>query len=303
MSSPNKTSAYTARYWDSIRQASRVIQNTDCVLAGVGAGMTAAGGLCYADTALAEKWYPEYVALGKKSILEIMSDFWPTTINDHNAAAFWGFWVRHIYHLRYEPDALPPYRALFSIIGGREHFICSTNVDGQLEKAGFDRKKIFAPQGDYALLQCRKPCSQRVFDNKSMIETCLANMASPFEIREADIPRCPVCGDFLIPNLRCDARFVEAPHLWNTRQYEAFIQDARGKRLVLLELGVGFNTPGIIRFPFESITAQFARAILIRVNLSDAAVPEEIQEKSIVIQDDIAAVLNRLQQSCGGGGV
>jgi NAD-dependent SIR2 family protein deacetylase len=253
--------------------------------------MTAAGGLCYTDPALAEKWYPEYFVLGKRSIIDIMGDFWPTTINERNAAAFWGFWARHIFHIRYESGTLRPYRDLFNLIGEKEYFVCSTNVDGQLEKAGFDKSKIFAPQGDYTYFQCKKPCSKEVYSNRAMIETCLNNMASPFEIRVSDIPRCSHCGDYLIPNVRCDFNFVESPHMQNVSRYESFVSNAQGKRLVLLEMGVGFNTPSIIRYPFEQIASQFQQARLVRLNLSNAAVPNEIKAKSISIQEDIGKVL------------
>jgi NAD-dependent SIR2 family protein deacetylase len=279
-------------YYDNIKQAANLVRAADCVLVGVGSGATAAGGLCYTDPALAEKWYPEYFAMGKKSIIDIMSGFWATTINSSNATAFWGFWAKHIYHIRYEPSTLQPYSDLRRIVEGKRLFFCSTNVDGQLEKAGFDTDTIFAPQGDYALFQCVKPCSQEVYNNKELIGTMLANMVSPFEIHEADIPLCPRCGKYLMPNLRCDYNFVEIPHIQNAKRYEYFLHDALGKRLILLELGVGFNTPGIIRFPFEKITASYPHTTLIRINLSNADVSKGIAEKAISINEDVGKALS-----------
>jgi len=281
----------TADYWDNIQTAFECIANAEKLLIGVGAGLTASGGLNYTDPSLAEKWYPEYFEQGKKSIIEIMSDFWVNTINKKNAVSFWGFWARHIWHIRYEPEALKPYFDLFSIASGKEYFICSTNVDGQLEKAGFDKSLIFAPQGDYALFQCSKPCSQDVYNNNKMITTMLKNMVSPFAISSDDIPYCPKCGSYLMPNLRCDDTFVEKPHIKNTDTYKTFIQNAFEKKIVLLELGVGFNTPVIIRYPFEAITLQYPHAKLIRVNIADDTISEKISNKSIFIQEDIGKVL------------
>jgi NAD-dependent SIR2 family protein deacetylase len=261
----------------------------------VGSGMTASGGLNYADRALAEKWYPEYYTAGKRSIIEIMSGFWPTDISERSVTAFWGFWARHIWHIRYEPEALPPYHDLFRLIGNKEYFICSTNVDGQLEKAGFNRRKIFAPQGDYALFQCAKPCSQDVVDNKEQIVAMLANMVSPVEICVDDIPRCPRCGGFMTPNLRCDHRFVGTPHVQNVQSYKKFLSDAYNKNLVLLELGVGFNTPGIIRYPFEAIALKYPNSTLIRINRYDDFVLDTIADKSVSIKQDVGNALHGFQ--------
>ncbi len=294
MFSQNATRGYTGDYSDKILAIADAIKAAECLVIGVGSGMTSAGGLCYTDPALAAKWYPEFT--GQKSIAEIMGDFWPTAISKKNAAAFWGFWAKHIYHIRYEPDALRTYQDLRGIVGGKDYFVCSTNVDGQLEKAGFEKGNIFAPQGDYALLQCEKPCSHEVYGNRRMIETMLKNMPSPLEIRQEDIPRCPRCGRFLIPNLRCDHRFVETPHLHNMESYQSFLNDSRDKHLALLELGVGFNTPGIIRYPFEEITRQYPMATLIRVNLANAAIPDRIAERSIGLQCDLAEFLSALAE-------
>jgi NAD-dependent SIR2 family protein deacetylase len=322
----------TGEYWDNIQKAAECIFNADVLLIGVGSGLTASGGLNYTDPSLAEKWYPEYFKLGKKSIIEIMSGFWPNSINRKNATAFWGFWARHIWHIRYEPQALKPYLDLFSIASHfqnsvsfgngfgqtaqkdslsikskvdfpktealenppnrKKYFICSTNVDGQLEKAGFDKNLIFAPQGDYALFQCSTPCSQDVYDNNKMITTMIENMVSPFEIRPGDIPFCPKCGNYLMPNLRCDDAFVETPHIKNADTYKTFIKNAFENNIVMLELGVGFNTPVIIRYPFEVITLQYPHAKLIRVNIADDVISKKIIDKSIFIQHDIGKVLS-----------
>jgi len=282
----------TTDYWDNIKKSAECIASAEKLFIGVGAGLSASGGLSYADPSLVEKWYPEYFEQGKKSIIEIMSGFWVNTINKKNAAAYWGFWARHIWHIRYEPKALKPYLDLFSIASKKNYFICSTNVDGQLEKAGFDKNLIFAPQGDYAYFQCSTPCSQEIYFNNTMIADMLENMISPFEIRPDDIPYCPKCGNYLIPNLRCDDTFVETPHTENVNTYKTFIQNAFENRIVLLELGVGFNTPVIIRYPFEAITLQYPHAKLIRINISEDTISEKISNKSIFIQDDIGKVLS-----------
>ncbi len=281
----------TGDYWNKLKGIAELIQNAESLLIGVGSGMTASGGLSYTDPVLAQKWYPEYFEQGDRSIIEIMHNFWPNTVNEKNAARFWGFWAKHIFHIRYEPAALKPYLDLYNIAKDKDYFICTTNVDGQLEKAGFDRKDIFSPQGDYALFQCTKPCTKEAYDNKEMIRRMLEHMVSPFEIHTDDIPRCPKCGRLLMPNLRCDDSFVEKPHVKNFNTYKTFIQKAFQKTIVLLELGVGFNTPVIIRYPFEAITLQYPNAKLIRVNTAEDIISDNILDKSVFIQEDIGKVL------------
>jgi NAD-dependent SIR2 family protein deacetylase len=283
----------TRIYWDNIELAIELIKSAEMFIVGIGSGMTSAGGLCYTDTQLALKWYPEYFALGKKSILDIMSNFWPTILTEKNATAFWGFWAKHIYHIRYESDVLQPYTDLFTLLKNKRYFICSTNVDGQLEKAGFDGNDIFAPQGDYALFQCQKACSQEVYNNRNQIYTMLENMTSSTEIRRADIPLCPTCGSLMVPNLRCDNNFVEAAHVQkNAVRYNEYLEETSKKICVLLECGVGFNTPGIIRFPLERMVLASEKARLIRVNISDATIPTQIAGKSVGIEADVGKVLN-----------
>ena len=284
----------TAGYWDKIHQTAEKIKNADCLLIGVGSGMSASGGLDYSDPALGKKWYPEYFDLGRKTIIEIMNGYWPVSLNENNASFYWGFWARHIYHIRYECETLPPYKNLFNITRNRDFFLFTTNVDCQFSKAGFDESVIFSPQGDYGLFQCEKPCTQDVYNNESMVMKMIKNMVSPFEIRKEDIPRCPKCNSLLMPNLRCDNRFAEEPHFKNCDTYTDYINSIQEKKIVLLELGVGYNTPVIIRYPFEAITSKYPYATLIRINITDAGVSKNLAGKSICIEDDIGKVLSDL---------
>ena len=283
----------TKNYWDNIRHATELMQSAEYFIVGIGSGMTAAGGLCYTDPKLAQKWYPEYFALGKKSIVDIMSNFWPPALSKKNVTTFWGFWAKHIYHIRYEADVLQPYTDLFTLLKNKRYFICSTNVDGQLEKAGFAPEDIFAPQGDYALFQCQRPCSRSVCNNRNQIGIMLENMINGTEISSSDIPYCPSCGRFMIPHLRCDVNFIETFRTQqNAVRYGKYIKKTVEKRCVFLELGVGFNTPSIIRFPFEKLALANDNASLVRVNITHGTVPAQLTKKCIVIAADICGVLN-----------
>lgn len=280
-------------YWDSIARAKELIGLADRVIIGIGAGLSAAGGLCYSDPALGLKWYPEYHCMGLKTIGQIMGSYWD--LRQCKAESYWGFWAQHIWHMRYEAEATAPYIDLLGLVSEKDYFICTTNVDSQVEKAGFDLARIFAPQGNYGYFQCSKPCSNELYDNEDSIKVMTEHMPDPFAIRTEDIPLCPRCNRPLIPNLRSDDRFVEKPHLLLAPEYEDFVMQGQNESTLFLELGVGYNTPVIIRFPFESLTKRFAHAHLIRINSSDADVPKEIASKAICIKADLARVLHDLR--------
>ncbi len=287
---------YMKAYLDNIEKIKELINNADYILVGAGAGLSASGGINYLDKELAKKWFPQYEELNLNSIVEIQSAFWDLT--EENVLAYWGYWSRHIYNIRYKTEATKPYLDLYKLLKDKKHFIITTNVDGQFEKAGFRKENIFAPQGDYALFQCLKPCSNELYNNKEMINTMIKNIENKFYIREEEVPICPKCGGFLVPNLRKDNSFVQEPHFKTFNAFNSFIEKARGKNFVLLELGVGYNTPVIIKYPFENITLEYPKnTTLVRINLGENIVPTDIKDKSICINQDIIKILELILEN------
>lgn len=214
-------------------------------------------------------------------------------ISDENILAYWGYWARHINNIRYKSEILELYKNLMEIMKHKNYFICTTNADGQVQRVGFDKERIFAPQGNYDSFQCSIPCRwDEIYPNKEMIENMVASIDKNYKIDSELIPRCSHCGNYLIPNLRCDSKFVEKPHFHNVDMYEKFINENSDKNILFLELGVGFNTPGIICYPFERLTNAYENAKLIRVNKGSAELAEEIIDKSIEIGGDIKLVLS-----------
>lgn len=282
----------TKNYWDSIKRAKALLSDADAVLIGVGAGLSASGGLNYMDPKLAQKWFPYYYKKGYETLVDIQGNYW--WFHNSKPELYWGYWGKHIYHLRYEAPLLEPYKDLATLIDDKNYFVISTNVDGQLEKAGIPKDKIFAPQGDYAYFQCSKPCSKDIYYNEKMIKRMISNMPNEIEISTEDIPKCPRCNSPLIPNLRADHTFVEEPHLKNLKSYESFVENNKKKQLALLELGVGFNTPVIIRYPFEHMVASQLKTNLIRINLTQSDIPEKIKDKSIGFKVDIGKTIKDL---------
>ena len=273
-----------------VEAAARLLAEADFILIGAGAGLSAAGGLNYQDPELFQSWYPRFARLGLNTIWEAIVAHWAP--NDQNRRRFWAFWAHHIQKIRYDAPPSAPYLSLARLVAGKPHFVITTNVDAQFAKAGFPHDAMFTPQGDYGKLQCATPCDDTLYDNRELVRKMIAHLnEEELLVGEADIPRCPACGGYLERNLRRDDRFVESPYIGGQAAYQSFLHRSAGGKLLLLELGVGFNTPGIIRWPFERITLRYPNAFLVRVNVQDAQVPENIKRRSVELEEDVASVL------------
>ena len=285
-------------YFDGIKTTASLLAEADYVLVGAGAGLSAAAGLNYQDPELFAQWYPQFKRLGLRTIWEGITSHWAP--DDMNRNRFWAFWAHHIQKIRYNPQATLAYLQLFHLISAKTHFVITTNVDGQFFKAGFNPDLVFTPQGDYGLFQCDQPCCDSLHDNRSAVARMLSNMdQNHLSIRDEDIPLCPACGSYLERNLRRDHHFVEATHMRKQAAYADFVNRCAKQKLLLLEIGVGFNTPSIIRWPFERIVAAFPHAALIRVNTENASVPNEITEKTIAFKEDAVLVIQDLLNAKG----
>ena len=200
---------------------------------------------------------------------------------------YWAWWSRMIWINRYTDEIGKPYSNLLTIIRDKDYFIITTNVDHQVQKAGFDRKRLFYTQGDYGLFQCSEPCHQKTYDNKGIIRKMLdeqEGMRIPSEL----IPHCPVCGKPMTTNLRIDDRFVQDDGWYDAaHRYEDFLNRHKGMHILFLELGVGMNTPGIIKYPFWRKTAENTKAVYCTINSGQAFVPSEIRDRSIALDADI----------------
>ncbi len=277
-----------------IAEAEDAMAVADAVLVGGGAGLSAAAGLEYGGERFS-RHFAEYIErYGLEDMYSAMFARFPTPEER------WGYVSRHIQVNRYDAPVGDPYRSLFEIAGVKDIFVITTNVDAQFFKAGFEEANVFASQGDYGLFQCETPCHDRLYDNEAVVGRMVAEQREcrvPSEL----LPRCPVCGGDLVPHLRVDGSFVENDN-WREagRRYRSFVENARDQRLVLLELGVGYNTPGIIRFPFERIATTFDHATLIRINRDHAgASPGAPDENLISFDEDTNTILQRLASAAG----
>lgn len=210
---------------------------------------------------------------------------------------YWAWWSRHIYVNRYDQPNIKPYADLLELVKDKDYFVLTTNVDHQFQLAGFDKKRLFYTQGDYGLWQCSKPCHQKTYDNEETVckmFTEQKNMKIPSEL----IPYCPVCGAPMTMNLRSDNTFVQDEG-WYTasNRYEDFIRRHKDLHILFLELGVGANTPVIIKYPFWQMTVKNPKSTYACINFGEAFCPEEIQNQSICINADIKKVLEDIKNN------
>lgn len=238
----------------------RLLHEADHILIGAGAGLSAAAGLLYSGEEFEREFRPWIERYGITDLYT--SSFYPFQTEEER----WAYWAKHIWFARYRPEATPLYKELFSLVEQKDYFVITTNVDGQFEKAGFDPDRLFATQGDYAYLQPASGFPETLIYNKEWVERALPAIHDcriPTEL----VPRFPETGEPLAPNLRSDNTFVEDAH-WHQQatRYQQFVEKARRNKLLLLEFGIGFNTPSIIRFPFEQMAALLPHAFLVRFN-------------------------------------
>lgn len=208
---------------------------------------------------------------------------------------YWAWWSRHIYYNRYDVTHGKPYADLLELVRSRNYFVLTTNVDHQFQLAGFDKTRLFYTQGDYGLWQCSEPCHQATYDNEAVVRRMIAEQAD-MRVPSELIPHCPKCGKPMTMNLRCDDTFAQdAGWYAAAHQYEDFLHRYGTDRILFLELGVGGNTPGIIKVPFLRMTAQNPKATYACINLGEAITMKGIEMQSILLDADIGAVLSDLR--------
>ena len=267
------------------------LESADAVLIGAGAGLSASAGLTYSGERFDRLCRDFADAYGIRDMYS--GCFYPfPTPEEH-----WGWWSRHIWNNRYAPGSLPVYRRLFSLVKEKDYFVLTSNADHQFQLGGFDRKRLFYMQGDYGLWQCSVPCHERTYDNEAVVRRMVQeqkNRRVPSEL----VPRCPVCGRLMTMNLHADDTFVRDDGWFAANAgYREFLRSHEGCRMLFWELGVGFNTPGIIKYPFRQMTAGNPAATYVCMNMERPQLPATIAPRSLWISGDIGERLAELE-SC-----
>lgn len=264
------------------------LDEADAVVIGAGAGLSTSAGFPY-DGERFHKYFADFEA--KYGFHDMYAGgFYPyATPEEH-----WAYWSRYILINRYTDAPKPVYEELFRLVKDKDCFVITTNVDHCFQKAGFDKKRLFYTQGDYGLFQCSEPCCQETWDNEAVIRQMVAEQKDMI-IPSALIPRCPHCGKPLTMNLRSDDRFVEDDG-WHAAagRYANFLRTREGQKILFLELGVGYNTPVIIKYPFWQMTAKNSRATYACVNRGEVFCPDEIADRAVCVDGDIGEVLEKV---------
>lgn len=269
------------------------IKESDAIVVGAGAGLSTAAGLTYGGERF-QRYFADFIEARRFTDM-YSAGFYPFETSEER----WAYWSRHIWYNRYVDAPKDTYDKLLRLLEGKEYFVLTTNVDHRFQLAGFPKERLFYTQGDYGLWQCSVPCHAGTYDNYETVKRMMEeqrDMRAPSEL----VPRCPRCGAEMSMNLRADNTFVEDVG-WHdaARRYRNFAEACCQGKVLYLELGVGMNTPVIIKYPFWQSTLANHQATYACVNYGEAHAPAQIRDRSIVINDDIDAVLTEMLSMLG----
>ena len=290
---------------DNIEKLKSELTQTKTVIIGAGAGLSTAAGFVYAGERF-EKYFKDFA--DKYHFQDMYAGgFYPYETWEE----YWAYWSRYIYVNRYMDAPASLYQKLYELVKDKDYFVITTNVDHCFQKAGFDKKRLYYTQGDYGLFQCGVPCHDKTYDNEETVRAMVVaqgyqiaadgslylpeNIIPKMTVPEKLIPHCPKCGKSMTMNLRADNTFVQDDGWYEAaKRYELFLEKHENDSVLFLELGVGYNTPGIIKYPFWKMTAENPKAIYACINYGEAVCPKEIEAQSICIDGDIGKVLSCL---------
>ena len=291
---------FTGRFYmrEAIEQLKQIISEAETIVIGAGSGLSTSAGFTYSGERF-EKYFSDFAV--KYGFQDMYSGgFAPFASLEER----WAYWSRYIMINRYMDPPKPVYNNILSLVRNKDYFVLTTNVDHCFQKAGFDKERLFYTQGDYGLFQCSEPCHHKTYDNEKQIRA-MWEFRSEMKIPPELVPHCPVCGKPMSMNLRADDTFV-TDEGWDqaANRYQTFLQSRNiinnpGQQegtgnVLFLELGVGRNTPGIIKYPFWQMTAKNPNAQYVCINFGEAFAPYEIEKRSLCIDDDIGGVLQEL---------
>ena len=289
MFSRTETMKSTSACCDNIARLKQELDTADAVVIGAGSGLSTSAGFTYTGERF-QKYFGDFIA--KYGFRDMYSGgFYPfDSLEEH-----WAYWSRYIYINRYLDAPKPVYQELLKLVQGKDYFVLTTNVDHCFQKAGFDKQRLFYTQGDYGLWQCSRPCHQKTYDNEEQVRR-MVEQQQHLRIPPELVPRCPVCDAPMTMNLRIDDSFVQDDGWYCAlNRYREFLERNGLSRILYLELGVGFNTPGIIKYPFWRMTTQNPKATYVCVNKGQVYAPKKIAERSLCLDADIGNFLRDLK--------
>lgn len=279
-------------YKQRLKQAVDILKSTENIIIGAGAGLSAAAGLDYSGKRFNDAFADFRKKYGVKDMYS--ASFYPFETQEE----FWAQWARHIFVNRFDMPPTELYKSLYQLVNKKNYFVITTNVESQFEKSGFPKEKIYEVQGNYAYFQCAKSCHKKLYFNESLVIE-MNDQTEDCKIPSRLIPKCPACGGKMDVNVRHNNYFVEDEYWYTAQQnYNDYLKNISRKPAVFLELGVGFNTPGIIRYPFEQLVYHNPNAVLIRINRDYSQAIEENKDKTISFNEDMDKTINIFLEEC-----
>ena len=277
-------------YNKRISEVKNLINKADYILIGAGAGLSTAAGLDYSGKRFEDN-FGEFIEKYH------FTDMYTTGFYDFNTEEEkWAFWAKHMYLNDIGIGSTKLYKDVLNLVKDKKYFVITTNVDDQFYKAGFDKEKVFAMQGSFKYIQCSKACHNKLYDATDLVKEMI-NKTKDCKIPTELVPVCPVCGEKMEVNVRIDANFVQDENWYKQdKRYGEFLDKSQDKNLLLLEIGVGFNTPGIIRFPFEQMVYNNVNTHLVRINKDYAFASKEIEDKTILFDEDTNKIVEDLKE-------
>jgi NAD-dependent SIR2 family protein deacetylase len=276
-------------YSERIARARKAIQTAEKLVIGAGAGLSSAAGIEYNGKRFTENFKPFIDKYGMKDLYT--SSFYPFRTQEEK----WAYWAKHISLNLFETPVKDLYIRLIELVSSKDYFIITTNVEGQFRKAGVEESRFFEVQGNYGYLQCEKGCHDKLYYNEQIVRQMISETYD-CRIPLLLVPKCPLCGGNMDTNLRKDNYFVQGSNWYKSENnYREFISGTSGKPTIFLELGVGYNTPGIIRFPFEAMVSNNQNALLLRLNKDHMDGIPENHGSTISFDEDMTTIINDLK--------
>lgn len=273
-----------------IEEAAVHLSGAEALLIGAGAGLSAAAGFDFTDKAQFARNYPGMLRHGFTCKLDMMANF---SVPEE---LLWGYYLQHVQETRFAPGTHPVYQNLRQIAEKVEnYFVITTNADGLFERNQFNPDRLYTPQGDYNRVQCLRPCSQDTWSTEALIRDYLPRVDKTTQkLPRGGAPRCPKCGGPTFLNVRGGDWFVEKPWIEGSIRYRKWLAENRMRRLVVMDIGSGFNTPVWIRWPAEELVRRNANARLLRLNLYHSEVPDDIAPRALSFAEGAQEVLPAL---------
>jgi NAD-dependent SIR2 family protein deacetylase len=287
------TNVQTRAFEREAQEIRRWFEEADRVLIGAGAGLSADAGVDYTDEVAFARTFPSLVKRGLRAPYQMIGHA------GLPAEVFWGYWLTHVDEVRFGNGRRRVYELLFDLVRDKDWFVLTSNVDALFARNGFDADRVCSIQGDFAFLQCYTPCSDELWPSAPVLARLLPEIDPATQaLRDPALtPTCPRCGGDMFFNVRGGHWFVETP--WR-RQFEVlreWLPSASNERLLVVDIGSGFNTPSVVRWPMERTARAIPTARFVRINRNDPELHVDLGARALTVPAGALEVLDAVARA------